>query len=187
MAIYQFLKCYIPAKAGINSGLLYEQLLGKGEQVIVSGRILLGIVTLAALSGGVQASSLVFPDAPAKTPSILALKAAETRASDVVSVVALGEPDVTYEPDVTDEKVAAIPSAPEARHGFMRGPMIIRGGVVGGDFTPPTQAKAPAATTAAAPAPAQTTASAAPAPATQKKRAAPAAASPPAPGVGKVK
>ena len=146
----------------------------------MSVRVLLGI-TLATMASGVQASSLVFPGTPAATPSILTLKAADIKASDVVSVVTLGEPDVTY------EKVAAIPNAPEARHGFMRGPMIIRGGVVGGDFTPPTQAKAPAATTAAAPAPAQTTASVAPAPATQKKRAAPAAASPPAPGVGKVK
>jgi len=92
----------------------------------VSVRILLGIITLAALSGEAPASSLVFPGAPATTPSVLTLKADDTKASDVMSVVALGEPDVTY------EKVAAIPNAPEARHGFMPGPMIIRGGVVGG-------------------------------------------------------
>ena len=153
----------------------------------MSVRILLGI-TLAAMASGAQASSLVFPGAPASTPSILVLKAADpTEASDVLSVVALGEPDVTY------EKVAAIPNAPEARHGFMRSPMIIRGGVVGGDFSTPTQGKAPAATTTPAPTtpaptPAKATASAAPAPSTQKKPAAPAAASTaPAPGVGKVK
>lgn len=143
----------------------------------MSVRVLLGI-TLATVASGAQASSLVFPGAPAATPSILTLKAADTKASDVVSVVALGEPDVTY------EKVAAIPDAPEARHGFMRSPMIIRGGVVGGDFSTPTQAKAPAATTTAAPAPAQATASAAPASGTQKQ---PAASTIPASGVGKVK
>jgi len=147
--------------------------------VIVFVRILLGI-TLGALSGGAQASSLVFPGPPTATPSILVLKAADVEASDVVSVVALGEPDVTY------EKVAAIPNAPEARHGFMPGPMIIRGGVVGGDFSTPTQAKAPAATTAAAPA--KATASAAPTPDAQKKPTAPAPApAAPVPGVGKVK
>lgn len=148
----------------------------------MSVRVLLGI-TLATMASGAQASSLVFPGAPAATPSILTLKTADIKASDVVSVVALGEPDVTY------EKVAAIPDASEARHGFMSSPMIIRGGVVGGDFSTPTQAKAPAATTAAAPAPApaQATASAAPASGTQKKPAAPAAASTPVPGVGKVK
>ncbi|QKC86548.1 hypothetical protein [Mesorhizobium sp. NZP2077] len=148
----------------------------------MSVRILLGI-TLAALSTGVQASSLVFPGPPAATPSILMLKATEIKATDVVSVVALGEPDVTY------EKVAAIPNAPEARHGFMPGPMIIRGGVVGGDFSTPTQGKAPAATATTTPAPAKAIASAAPAPGAQKKKpAAPAAASTaPASGVGKVK
>lgn len=146
----------------------------------MSVRVLLGI-TLATMASGAQASSLVFPAAPAATPSILVLKAADIKASDVVSVVALGEPDVTY------EKVAAIPNAPEAGHGFMPSPMIIRGGIVGGDFSTPTQAKAPAATTAAAPAPAQATASAAPASGTQRKPAAPAAAPKPVPGVGKVK
>ena len=150
----------------------------------MSVRVLLGI-TLATMASGAQASSLVFPGAPAATPSILTLKTADIKASDVVSVVALGEPDVTY------EKVAAIPDASEARHGFMSSPMIIRGGVVGGDFSTPAQAKAPAATTAAAPAPApapaQATASAAPASGTQRKPAAPAAAPKPVPGVGKVK
>lgn len=146
----------------------------------MSVRILLGI-TLAALSGGAQASSLVFPGAPAATPSILALKADGIQASDVLSVVALGEPEVT------DEKVAAIPNAPEPRHGFMPGPMIIRGGVVGGDFSTPTQVKAPATTATSAPAPAQATASAAPASGMQKKPTAPAAASTPAAGAGKVK
>ncbi|MBZ9933477.1 hypothetical protein LB570_25645, partial [Mesorhizobium sp. BR1-1-5] len=81
-------------------------------------------ITLASMGGGAQASSLVFPGAPASTPSILALKAADGKASDVVSVVVLGEPDVTY------EKVAAIPGKAEARHSFAQSPMIIRGGVV---------------------------------------------------------
>ncbi|MBZ9674192.1 hypothetical protein [Mesorhizobium sp. ES1-1] len=106
-------------------------------------RILLG-VTAAASTGGVQASSLVFPAAPSSTPSIVALSPmglAKTR-----DVVALGEPDVTY------EKVAAVPAAPEApaRHVFMPAPVIIRGGVVGGNATVPTQGAAPAAATAPA-------------------------------------
>ncbi|TPL00320.1 hypothetical protein FJ938_22845 [Mesorhizobium sp. B2-4-14] len=146
----------------------------------MSMRILLGI-TLAALSCESQASSLVFPGAPTSTPSILTLKATDTKASDVVSVVALGEPDVTY------EKVAAIPNEPEAPHGFKQSPMIIRGGVVGSAFSTPAQGKAPAAATPA-PTPAKATASAAPASGTQKKPIAPAAApTPPASGVGKVK
>ncbi|QKD06626.1 hypothetical protein EB235_28115 [Mesorhizobium loti R88b] len=147
----------------------------------MSVRILLGI-TLVALSGGARASSLVFPGAPTSTPSVLALKAADpAKASDVVSVVALGEPDVTY------EKVASIPNAPEAQHGFSQELMIIRGGVVGGAFSTPAQRKAPAAATTPAPTPAKASASAAPAPNAQKKPTAPAAAPLPASGVGKVK
>lgn len=136
-------------------------------------------ITLASMAGGAQASSLVFPGAPVSTPSIVTLKANDT--SDVVSVVALGEPDVTY------EKVAAIPDKAEADHASPQNPMIIRGGIVGGAFSTPAQAKAPTATTA----PATATASAAPAPAAQGK--APAAAAPrpaaqqPASGAGKVK
>ncbi len=119
--------------------------------IIVSGRILLAI-TLAAISGGTQASSLVFPGAPASTPSILMLRADDTaKAGDMMSVVAVGEPDVTY------EKVSAISNETGASHSFMQGPMIIRGGAVGGAFSPPTQAKAAAVT------PAPTKASAAPA------------------------
>ncbi|MBZ9668112.1 hypothetical protein [Mesorhizobium sp. ES1-3] len=146
-------------------------------------------ISLAAMAGEAQASSLVFPGAPASTPSILALKATDGKSSDVVSVVALGEPDVTY------EKVAAIPDKAEARQGFPQSPMIIRGGIVGGAFSTPVQAKAPAAATAPATAtsPATATASAAPAPAAHGKAAAPAAAvtppaaQQPASGAGKVK
>lgn len=148
----------------------------------MSLRILLGI-TLAAASGAAQASSLIFPGAPASTPSVLLLKAAAAdKASDGQSVVVLGEPDVTY------EKVAAIPNAPAARHGFTQSPMIIRGGVAGGAFSTPTPGQAPAAPAA----PPKATASAAPDAGEQKKTttaaAAPApAAQEPAPGVGKVK
>ena len=59
------------------------------------------------------------------------------------SIVALGDP----QPDVTYEKVAAIPEKP--RHGNQN-PMIIRGGVVGGAFAAPAPAK-PTATATAAP------------------------------------
>ncbi|MBZ9702391.1 MULTISPECIES: hypothetical protein [unclassified Mesorhizobium] len=139
-------------------------------------------VTLAAMAGGAQASSLVFPGAPSATPSIVALKAADAaQAGDTPSVTELGDPDVTY------EKVAAIPNAPEARHGFLQNPTIIRGGIVGSAFSTPTQAKAPAT------APATATASAAPAangqkiPATSPAAAPATAAQQPVPGVGKLK
>ena len=106
----------------------------------MSVRILLGIIA-AALTGGAHASSLVFPGAPSSTPSIVTLSATDpTKARDVV---ALGEPGVTY------EKVAAVPAA-SARPVFMPAPVIIRGGVVGGNATAPTQGTAPVA----APAPA---------------------------------
>jgi hypothetical protein len=94
---------------------------------MVWARILAALgLTLAA--GGAQASSFVVLGAPSSTPSI----------------VALGEklPDVTY------EKVAAIPSQP--KHDFMQSPMIIRGGIVGNAFATPALSAAPAATTAAA-------------------------------------
>ena len=136
----------------------------------MSVRILMGIV-LAAVTGGAQASSLVFPGAPSSTPSIVRVgapnqpKTAEA-AKDAQSVLALG----AAEPDVTYEKVAAIPDKPEARHGFQPGPMVIRGGVTGPDFPAPAPTAAPA--TGAAPAagtapvagtaPATATASAAP-------------------------
>lgn len=106
----------------------------------MSVRILLGL-TVATLTGGAHASSLVFPGASSSTPSIVALSAAgETKARDVV---AMGEPGVTY------EKVAAVPAAP-VRHVFMPAPVIIRGGVVGGNTTAPTQGTAPVAATAPA-------------------------------------
>ncbi|MBN9222395.1 MAG: hypothetical protein J0I79_31035 [Mesorhizobium sp.] len=143
-------------------------------------RIVLGI-TLATLTCEAQASSLVFPGAPASTPSILALKAIDTGTSDVVSVVALGEPDVTY------EKVSAIPGETETRHGLVAGPVVIRGGVVGSAFSVPAQGKAPAATTTPAPTPAKATASATPPSGAQKKPATSSAAPMPASGVGKVK
>lgn len=102
----------------------------------MSVRILLGVI-VAALTGGAHASSLVFPEASSSTPSIVTLSAAgETKARDVV---AMGEPGVTY------EKVSAVPAAP-VRHVFMPAPVIIRGGVVGGNTPAPSQGTAPAAT-----------------------------------------
>jgi hypothetical protein len=133
-------------------------------------RILVGII-LAAATGGAQASSLVFPGAPSSTPSIVRVgppsqPGTAEAAKDAPSVVALG----AAEPDVTYEKVAAIPDKPEAGHGFQPGPMVIRGGVTGPDFPAPAPTAAPA--TGAAPAagtvpatgitPATATASAAP-------------------------
>ncbi|RUW62208.1 hypothetical protein [Mesorhizobium sp. M7A.F.Ca.US.008.03.1.1] len=136
----------------------------------MSVRILMGIV-LAAVTGGAQASSLVFPGAPSSTPSIVRVgapnqpKTAEVaKTKRAPSVLALG----AVEPEVTYEKVAAIPDKPAT--GFQPGPMVIRGGVTGPDFPAPAPAAAPA--TGAAPAaskapeagtaPATATASAAP-------------------------
>lgn len=143
-------------------------------------RIVLGI-TLATLTCEAQASSLVFPGVPASTPSILALTAPDAAPSDVVSVVALGEPDVTY------ENVSAIPGETETRHGLVAGPVVIRGGVVGSAFSVPAQGKAPAATAAPAATPAKATASATPASGAQKKPTTSSAAPKPASGIGKVK
>jgi len=153
----------------------------------------LGII-LAAITGGAQASSLVFPDEPSSLPSIIKLDDARkldtadtAKANNARSIVALGEPL----PDVTYEKVSAIPGEPEARHGFPQSPMIIRGGVVGSAFSAPTPsaAKATAAAPAKATAPATATASAAPSGNARKKSApppsAPAQAVQPMPGVGK--
>ncbi|MER9300374.1 hypothetical protein NKI38_28435 [Mesorhizobium sp. M0621] len=123
----------------------------------MSVRILLGII-LAAATGGAQASSLVFPGASSSTPSIIKLGA--PMASDAKSVVAVGE----AQPDVTFEKVAAIPDKPVAEHGFQPGPMVIRGGVAGPAFSAPAPTAAPVS--GAAPdtgtEPATATASAAP-------------------------
>ncbi|WP_195179837.1 hypothetical protein [Mesorhizobium sp. INR15] len=166
-------------------------------------------VTLVAMTTVAQASSLVFPAASSSTPSIVwigAPKTAETAAASTTkagdvqharSVVALGDkiPDVTY------EKVAAIPDKPAPSHGPVQAPMIIRGGVVGGAFSAPTPSKAqatttaPAAAPAAAPAKATATASAAPTRAPNGEKAAAAGRSPPAaqkpqppiPGVGEAK
>ncbi|MEO5755915.1 MAG: hypothetical protein ABIQ51_03560 [Mesorhizobium sp.] len=159
-------------------------------------------VTLVAMTTAAHASSLVFPAASSSTPSIIRIgapkttqtaAASTTKAGDVRSVVTLGDkmPDVTY------EKVAAIPDKPVPSHGPMQAPMIIRGGIVGGAFSAPTPSKAQATTTApaAAPAKATATASAAPTPAPNGEKAAvagrpaPAAQQPqqPIPGVGEAK
>lgn len=103
--------------------------------------------TLAAITGGAQASSILVLGASTSTPSVVRLGSPEPvkiAASTTPSIVALGDP----EPDVTYEKVAAIPG--EHKSGSTQPPMIIRGGVVGGAFASPA---APAkAATAAAPA-----------------------------------
>ncbi|RVA72054.1 hypothetical protein EN925_38340, partial [Mesorhizobium sp. M7A.F.Ca.US.006.04.2.1] len=118
----------------------------------MSARILLGII-LAVAAGEAQASSLVFPGTPSSTPSIVRIGAPNqpgtvdaVNTSDARSVMAVGEAP----PDVTDEKVAAIPDKPATGHGFQPGPMVIRGGVTGPDFPAPAPTAAPA--TGAAPA-----------------------------------
>lgn len=114
---------------------------------MVSVRIL-GALGFILAAGEAQASSIIVLGVPASTPSVVRLGAPETvttaeskAGSSTPSVVALG----AAEPDVTYEKVAAIPNQPELKRGFMPGPMIIRGGIVGGDFSVPTPASAAAA------------------------------------------
>ncbi|RWK42348.1 hypothetical protein [Mesorhizobium sp.] len=109
---------------------------------------ILGALGLTLAAGTAQASSFVVPGAPSSTPSVIRLDAPEpvkgAGSSSTPSIVALGEPA----PDVSNEKVAAIPSQP--KHDFMQSPMIIRGGIVGDAFGKPAPSPAPAATTAAA-------------------------------------
>ena len=117
----------------------------------VSVRILgMAILTLSAMTGTVRASSFVIMgnDAPSSTPSIIMLgmpaSSAHAEADEKVlatpSIIALGEPV----PDVTYEQVAAIPQKPI--YGPVFSPMVIRGGIVGGAFSPATQAVPAAAT-----------------------------------------
>ncbi|PAP95884.1 hypothetical protein [Mesorhizobium wenxiniae] len=112
---------------------------------------ILGALGLTLAAGGAHASSFVVLGAPSSTPSVVKLGAPEpvkvAGSSSTLSIVALGEPV----PDVTYEKVAAIPSQPKPKHDFMQSPMIIRGGIVGDAFAKPAPSAAPAATTAAAP------------------------------------
>ncbi|MER8904095.1 MULTISPECIES: hypothetical protein [unclassified Mesorhizobium] len=109
--------------------------------------------TLAAMTGGAHASSIVFLGVSTSTPSVIKVGGSEpVRIASSPSIVALGD----AQPDVTYEKVAAIPEKP--RHG--QDPMIIRGGIVGGAFAAPAPARAstsaPAAETTAETAPAGT-------------------------------
>jgi hypothetical protein len=118
------------------------------------------VLSLAAMTVGAQASSFVTVGAPASTPSIIKLAALEpmkavevktartASASPTPSVVALGDPL----PDVTYEKVAAIPDQPKTKHGFMQNPMIIRGGIVGGAFATPAPSPTKTANAPEAPA-----------------------------------
>jgi hypothetical protein len=158
---------------------------------MVSMRVLAMLgVGLLATAGGAQASSIVVLGVSTSTPSVIRLGAPE---SSTPSVVAFGEPA----PDVTDEKVAAIPEKSE-HHGFMPSPMIIRGGVVGGAFATPaaTPAKATAAAAPAAAADTKSPADGKPAgtatasngaaePKSQAEPQPQPAAAPPSPPVGK--
>jgi len=116
-------------------------------------------ISLLAMHGAAQASSIVVVGPSTSTPSVIHLKAiepAELSAALTPSVIALGDPM----PAVTDEKVAAIPE----KSGHQQAPMIIRAGIVGGAFaTPPATASAkPTAPAAATPAPANGTSTATP-------------------------
>ncbi|RWF61480.1 MAG: hypothetical protein EOS26_33055, partial [Mesorhizobium sp.] len=98
---------------------------------------ILGALGLTLAAGGAHASSFVVLGGPSSTPSVVKLGAPEpvkvAGSSSTPSIVALGEavPDVTY------EKVAAIPSQPKPKHDLMQSPMIIRGGIVGDAFAKP--------------------------------------------------
>ena len=178
-----------PASRHQSTGVKATGLLGKGT-VSMSMRVLgaLGF-TLAAMTGGAQASSIVFLGVSTSTPSVIKLGGPEPMTiASAPSIVALGD----AQPDVTYEKVAAIPEKP--RHGNQN-PMIIRGGVVGGAFAAPAPAKAsPAAAPEADTKPGAETAPAGTATASNgKPESQPAAPQPaatpkqPIPGVEKVK
>ncbi|MBA1141475.1 hypothetical protein [Mesorhizobium neociceri] len=95
--------------------------------------------TLAAMTGGAQASSIVFLGVSKSTPSVIKVGEPDPmKVASTPSIVAVGD----AQPDVTYEKVAAIPEKP--RHGNQN-PMIIRGGIIGGAFAAPAPAKASAA------------------------------------------
>ncbi|ESY45794.1 hypothetical protein ACYG9Z_21025 [Mesorhizobium sp. RSR380A] len=98
--------------------------------------------TLAAMTGGAHASSIVFLGVSTSTPSVIKVGGSEpVRIASSPSIVALGD----AQPDVTYEKVAAIPEEPR------QDPMIIRGGIVGGAFAAPAPARASAAAPATEP------------------------------------
>ncbi|MES0094025.1 hypothetical protein [Mesorhizobium sp. M0030] len=100
--------------------------------------------TLAAMTGGAHASSIVFLGVSTSTPSVIKVGGSEpVRTASTPSIVALGD----AQPDVTYEEVAAIPQKP--RHG--QDPMIIRGGIVGGAFAAPAPTRASAAAPATEP------------------------------------
>ncbi|CAH2395046.1 hypothetical protein [Mesorhizobium ventifaucium] len=106
---------------------------------------ILGALGLTLAAGTAQASSFVVPGAPSSTPSVVRLGAPEpvkvAWSSSTPSIVALGEPV----PDVTYEKVSAIPTQTKPKHDVMQSPMIIRGGIVGDAFTKPAPSAASAA------------------------------------------
>ncbi|ESW94005.1 hypothetical protein NKL07_15130 [Mesorhizobium sp. C280B] len=111
---------------------------------------ILGALGLAFMAGTAQASSLVFLGQTTATPSVVGTVASpgSLERTKTPSIVALGEKLPNVNENVTEEKVAAIPSQPS--HGFAGSPMIIRGGIVGDAFATPAPKAAPA--TAAAPA-----------------------------------
>jgi len=199
LANHKSLKWYVSPQADINSRTVWCRPAGQGVIIVRIHIIGSVVLSLAAIAGTAQASSLIVLGPSGPTPSIIKLTALEqSKAAEVKSsVVALGEPM----PDVTYEKVAALPGQPAAKHGPMQALMIIRGGVVGDAFDTPAPRAAPAAT-ATAPAPAATT----PLPASRTAGATPAngmasnkkvassagtpAATPqptPIPGIGKLK
>jgi uncharacterized protein YcfJ len=106
----------------------------------------IGALGLAVVAGTAQASSLVFVGQKTAAPSVVSTNAVE--GAKTPSIVALGEKLANVNGNVTDEKVAAIPSQPS--HGLTGSPMIIRGGIVGDAFATPAPKTAPV--TAAAPA-----------------------------------
>src|SRR5882724_3703184 len=127
---------------------IWCRFLGPGETVMVSMHVLAMLgVGLLATAGGAQASSFVTLGVSTSTPSFIKVGTPEPMkmgSASTPSIVTLGD----LVPEVTDEKVAAIPAQPEQKHGYLRNPMVIRGGIVGGASAAP--AAAPAKATAAA-------------------------------------
>lgn len=149
------------------------------------------VLSLAVMTGGAQASSFIAVGAPSSTPSIIkpgalepmkaaAANTAAGHASPTSSIVVLSSPL----PDVTYEKVAAIPDGPKTKHGFMQNPMIIRGGIVGGAFAVPAPKVATSAPAAPATPATPTTADTKSETKTAASKSAPPVAAAPQPGAG---
>ncbi len=111
------------------------------RSVLVGGAILVltmmtggahasSILSLEAMTGPVGPSMIVIGDSPPTAMSSSFLTAEALNATLSSSMVAFGEPV----PDVTYEKVAAVPAKPAKARREEQPPMVMRGGLIGDAF-----------------------------------------------------